>query len=354
MTATDAIHGSTVPPGDGGAHGADPAPASNAASAPLTVTVDGTRPHGGASDRLSAIFSGAEVATVGSPNRPASFAAADLALVLLVDDRRDKLMAMQAVLEGLGDGLLLARSGKEALSQVLNNSFAVILLDVNMPIMNGYETAALIRQRKASAHTPIIFITAHNRADTQASHGYALGAVDYIFAPVNPEVIRAKVSAFIDLFRKSREVRRQDHHLHMGAERRAAVLESQLDRLLNRLNVGVYRASPAGNLLSANPAFLRTYAIDPAADIRTMTLASLYLHAEDRPRMESSLAKGQPIQDHQVRQRRSDGTIFWASVSEGMSEDSDGMRCIEGLVEDITIRKEAEEALKIRDGEIGK
>jgi signal transduction histidine kinase/two-component SAPR family response regulator len=140
--------------------------------------------------------------------------------ILLVDDRPDKLLAIEAVLEDLDQNIVRAYSGREALRHVLTEDFAVILLDVNMPGMDGFETATLIRQRKSSEHVPIIFITAFGD-EMLASRGYSLGAVDYILTPVVPEVLRSKVSVFVDLFRKTEQVRRQADSLR----RRAAQMQ---------------------------------------------------------------------------------------------------------------------------------
>jgi signal transduction histidine kinase/FixJ family two-component response regulator len=128
--------------------------------------------------------------------------------VLIVDDLPDKVLVYTTILEDLGQNLVVARSGEEALKEVLRREFAVILLDVQMPGLNGFETAALIRKRKKSAHTPIIFVTAFADEICQAE-GYAQGAVDYILAPVVPEVLRAKVRVFVELFRMTEQVRRQ-------------------------------------------------------------------------------------------------------------------------------------------------
>src|SRR5438552_15314774 len=106
--------------------------------------------------------------------------------ILIVDDKPEKALALEAVLEDLGQNVVRAYSGREALRALLNNDFAVILLDVNMPGMDGFETAALIRARKNSEHIPIIFVTAFGDED-HASRGYALGADDYIQTPVNPD-----------------------------------------------------------------------------------------------------------------------------------------------------------------------
>src|SRR5881392_670315 len=118
--------------------------------------------------------------------------------ILLVDDLPEKLLVLSSVLEELDQNIITARSGEEALRRVLEQEFAVILLDVNMPGMDGLETAAMIRRRRRSAHTPIIFITAFADEVRQAE-GYAQGAVDYIPAPVVPEILRAKVRVFVDL-----------------------------------------------------------------------------------------------------------------------------------------------------------
>src|SRR4051812_3972914 len=138
--------------------------------------------------------------------------------ILLVDDRPEKLLALEAVLEDLGQTIVRAYSGREALRHVLNHDFSVILLDVNMPGMDGFETAQLIRQRKSSQHVPIIFITAMGD-EMHAARGYALGAVDYILSPVVPEVLRSKVAVFVDLFKKTEQVKRQAESLrHRAAQ----------------------------------------------------------------------------------------------------------------------------------------
>lgn len=122
--------------------------------------------------------------------------------ILLVDDRPANLLALETILEDLGQELVKATSGKEALRHLLNDDFAVILLDVKMPEMDGFETATLIRERERSRHTPILFVTAHND-DEHLFRGYYAGAVDFLYKPINPEVLRSKVSVFVDLSRKN-------------------------------------------------------------------------------------------------------------------------------------------------------
>jgi signal transduction histidine kinase len=129
--------------------------------------------------------------------------------ILLVDDQPNNLVALEALLSPLGQNLVKAQSGAEALRCLLEQDFALILLDVQMPGMDGFETAALIRERGRSRHTPIIFLTAYAHSDGQLFQGYSLGAVDFLIKPIVPEVLRSKVGVFVELHRKTEEVQRQ-------------------------------------------------------------------------------------------------------------------------------------------------
>lgn len=133
----------------------------------------------------------------------------DQVKILLVDDHPENLLALESVLEDLGQELVRATSGIEALKQLLDDDFAVVLLDVQMPGMDGFETASLIRAREKTRHTPIVFLTAINKSDFHVTHGYSVGAVDYLFKPFQPEVLRAKVSSFVELARKTKELKRE-------------------------------------------------------------------------------------------------------------------------------------------------
>jgi DNA-binding NarL/FixJ family response regulator/anti-sigma regulatory factor (Ser/Thr protein kinase) len=153
--------------------------------------------------------------------------------ILVVDDVPDRLVAMQVLLEELDQNVVTVASGREALRQLLQDEFAVILLDVNMPDLDGFETAALIRQRPRSQHTPIIFVTAFGD-EAHAFQGYSLGAVDYILTPVVPEILRAKVRVFVDLFHKNEQLKQQARRqaeLVALADRRAAQLRTMAAEL---------------------------------------------------------------------------------------------------------------------------
>jgi two-component system, sensor histidine kinase and response regulator len=153
---------------------------------------------------------------------PDRLTADDRVNILLVDDQHPNLVALEAMLQGLGQNLIRAQSGREALKWLLTHECAVILLDVKMPEMDGFETATLIRQRDKSRHTPILFLTAADKSHTDAVRGYAVGAVDYLVKPVVPEFVRSKVAVFVELARKSDLLRRQSQLL---AENEQAALE---------------------------------------------------------------------------------------------------------------------------------
>src|SRR4051812_40408595 len=134
--------------------------------------------------------------------------------ILLVDDREDNLLSIETILEPDGYKFIKATSGRQALKILLTEyDFAMILMDVKMPNLNGFETAALIYEREKLKHIPIIFITANNFGDENIFRGYQAGAVDYIYKPINPGVLRAKVTVLIDLYKKNRQLLAQEQRL---------------------------------------------------------------------------------------------------------------------------------------------
>src|SRR6185369_8934821 len=137
--------------------------------------------------------------------------------ILLVDDTPENLVSLEAALSGLGEQLVLANSGKEALRYLLEDDFAAILLDVRMPEMDGFETAELIRSRPRSRQTPILFLTGY-RNEEHLFRGYDLGAVDFLFKPIVPEVLRSKVSVFVELSRSNAKLQEQADALRRQAE----------------------------------------------------------------------------------------------------------------------------------------
>jgi len=153
--------------------------------------------------------------------------AAPQAKILLVDDEPKSLFALQELLSGLGQNLMIAQSGEEALRLALKNDFAVILLDVRMPGIDGFETARLIRGRERSRLTPIIFLTAEADQMNQVFRGYEVGAVDYLQKPVVPEILKSKVAVFVDLHRKSERLKESEDKLRRLAAHLISVREEE-------------------------------------------------------------------------------------------------------------------------------
>jgi len=169
--------------------------------------------------------------------------------ILLVDDQPNNLLALESILTESGENLVLAESGAAALRHLLQMDFAVVLLDVQMPDLDGFETANLIRSRDRSRDTPIIFLTALSRSETNVFRGYELGAVDYIFKPFHPEILRSKVNVFVELFRQREAFKRQAAEL--------ARLIKQNELILNAAAEGVFGVGLEGATTFVNPAAAR-------------------------------------------------------------------------------------------------
>jgi len=242
--------------------------------------------------------------------------------ILLVDDRADKLLALEAILSSLGENLVTARSGKDALRQLLNQDFAVILLDVSMPCMDGFETAALIRKRPRCEHTPIIFITSISNSDTHIARGYSLGAVDYMLTPIIPDILRTKVSVLVELHKKSEVIRRQAEQLR---EVEAFQHKRELAEVEDRLEVETQRnrfftlsidllaiASFDDHFIQLNPVWESTLGFS-ADELRSKSLLEL-VHPEDRNKTAEQLARlklGETAAYFENRYLCRDGSFRW-------------------------------------------
>jgi response regulator RpfG family c-di-GMP phosphodiesterase len=156
--------------------------------------------------------------------------------ILMVDDRPDGLLTMEAVLQSPEHHLVKASSGKEALHCLQKEDFAVVLLDVQMPVMDGFQTAAKIKEMPRAANTPIVFITAIHKDPFYIYQGYHMGAVDYIFKPFDPAILRSKVAVFVNMFRQQQQIKRQSVELH---RKELELFQSQKLEAVGRLAGGV-------------------------------------------------------------------------------------------------------------------
>ena len=154
--------------------------------------------------------------------------------ILIIDNREDNHLSIEAILAPAGYRLFHAYSGLEALKILLNEfDFALILLDVKMPLLSGFETATLIYKREKLRHIPIIFITAHNSGDDNVLKGYRAGCIDYIFKPINPEVLRAKVAVFLEIYKRNA--------LLVEQERKLTIVNSHLEKELHELKASNHK-----------------------------------------------------------------------------------------------------------------
>ncbi|HZC05848.1 MAG TPA: ATP-binding protein [Ktedonobacterales bacterium] len=191
--------------------------------------------------------------------------------ILMVDDQPGKLLSYEAILDDLGEHLIKATSGREALEQLLKHEIAIVLMDVSMPEIDGFELAEIIRQHPRYQKTAIIFVSAVRLTDLDRLKGYESGAVDYIPVPVIPEILRAKVSVFADLYRKSRELEALNHQLEQRVEERTAEVRANADRLrdseerfrviMQNTSAVIYLIDAAGRCLQVNRGFERVFGV---------------------------------------------------------------------------------------------
>ncbi len=279
--------------------------------------------------------------------------------ILLVDDQPAKLVSYEVMLEDLGETLIKASSAREALECLLKNDIAVILIDVCMPDLDGFELAAMIREHPRYQKIAIIFISAIQFADNDRLRGYRMGAVDYMPVPVVPEILRAKVKVFTELFRKTQQLEQLNRELEQRVADRTAALESFNARLIHseeqlRLateaaEIGLWDVDYASNTLFWPPRLKAMFGISPDAPV---SMDDFYagLHPEDREAVTAAFAAAcDPAQRarYNVEYRtigREDGIVRWvAAKGRGIFDDND--RCVRviGTAIDITERKRAEE-----------
>ncbi len=277
--------------------------------------------------------------------------------LLLVDDRTEDLLTLTHVLAGPEYKLQTASSGAEALKRLLGQDFGVILLDVFMPTMDGFELAELIKQRERNQDTPIIFLTAAGSDLPQIYRGYSVGAVDYLTKPIDPDVVRAKVAIFAELFRKDRRLERQAEALREGERREREVMITELRHTAERrymnlaeaVPLSVWTADPSGNLLYINRCWTEYTGI-ALADARGMAWVDA-VHEADREgyvrAWREAISSGTHYQRECRLRRASDGVYRW-HLSRAAPERSDSGQIISWLGTHTDI-EESKQAVFARD-----
>ncbi|MPZ40095.1 MAG: response regulator [Rhizobiales bacterium] len=276
--------------------------------------------------------------------------------VLLVDDSPAKLLAYEVVLRELGENLIKASSAREALQTLLKTDVAILLIDVCMPELDGFQLAAMIREHPRFQQTAIIFISAIHLTDVDRLRGYEMGAVDYVPVPVIPEVLRAKVKVFAELFRKTRQL----EHLNADLERRVAERTAELEASNARLRESERRRSlalAAGQMGSWDwdvatgecqwdAGQHRIFGVDPNERELSLENVRPLIHPEDFERIANIVRKG-PAEGNtfqtEVRIIRPDGQTRWCICAAAMTLDRQGrVTRVSGVTIDITELKEAE------------
>jgi PAS domain S-box-containing protein len=259
----------------------------------------------------------------------------DRVKILLVDDTPDNLVSLEAALDGLGQQLVMAHSGTEALRHLLDDDFAAILLDVKMPDMDGFQTAELIRSRKRSRHTPILFLTGY-RSDEHLFRGYDLGAVDFLFKPIVSEILRSKVGVFVELSRNTALLRRQAEVLGKAEQKFRSVLEAAPDAMI--ISDGDGCISLANSQAELMFAFPREELI--GQNIR-MLVPDWSSHAR-QPRANGLAWLASPTE---LWARRKSGHQFPVEISLSPLQTEEGL-LLTSAIRDITERRRADEAIR--------
>jgi PAS domain S-box-containing protein len=281
--------------------------------------------------------------------------ASDRVNILLVDDQPAKLLSYEVMLGGLGENLIKVSSAREALEQLLKTDIAVILIDVCMPELDGFDLAKMIREHPRFQRIAIIFISAIHVTETDYLRGYNAGAVDYVPVPVVPEVLRAKVKVFAELYRKTRQLEELNRELESRVSERTAALESAAARLLQ---------SEQGRSLALAAGDMGSWAYDFASDMwiwdeghrrifgvdtdfaPTLEAIRSAVHPEDMEKLHHAFAElSQANSSYKLEARvvRPNGEIRWCAASAVASFDAQGrMVRVSGVTSDITDRKDAE------------
>jgi PAS domain S-box-containing protein len=284
-------------------------------------------------------------------------AAGDKVNILLVDDQPAKLLSYETILAELGENLIKAASAREALEQLLKQDIAIILVDVCMPELDGFQLAAMIREHPRFQKTAIIFISAIHLTDIDRLRAYEMGAVDYVPVPVIPEVLRAKVRIFTELYRKTRQLEQLNQELERRVAERTAELEASTARLVQSEQrrslalatgqMGSWEWDPVNGDFVWDDGQYRIFGVDPDSFDLTIDNIKALIHPEDWKHLQSAIkpaVQSTPSFQTEFRVCRPNGQLRWCIGTAVASVDAtDHIVRISGVTVDITDRKDAEE-----------
>ncbi|QGY41670.1 diguanylate cyclase [Pseudodesulfovibrio cashew] len=266
--------------------------------------------------------------------------------LLIVDDSQTNLALLEHMLGDQDCEVVAADTGAEAVALVAANDFALILLDIQMPGMNGYETASRIKKLERGKHVPIIFITAIFQDEENVRQGYETGAVDYLFRPVDVEMLKRKVQVFLDMNRQKLTLMEElDERGESLRELNRA--EDSYRSIFERAVEGLFRSTVDGKIKEANPALIRLFGYGSLDELTCMKdfREKVMVDAEERRQYLELLRRDGFVTHFEFRGRKRDGSTIWCSESSRLVS-LDGADHIEGVVEDVTGQKEMEMRLK--------
>ncbi|EGB14062.1 response regulator receiver modulated diguanylate cyclase with PAS/PAC sensor [Pseudodesulfovibrio mercurii] len=267
--------------------------------------------------------------------------------ILIVDDSRTNLALLNHMLRDVECEVVQADGGLEAVELARGDDFALILMDIQMPGMNGYEAAARIKEHERSRHVPIIFITAIFQDEENVRQGYETGAVDYLFRPVDVDVLISKVKAFLEMHRQKVLLEREVEQ-RRRTEAALSVAEEKYRSIFERAIEGIFQCTPEGAFLEANPAMLRILGYERVEEVvgRSGFRDRFMVEENDRRHYRERMERDGAVTGFEFRLQRRDGKVVWCSESSRMIRSETGGAFIEGVLEDITERKNVELELK--------
>lgn len=266
--------------------------------------------------------------------------------ILIVDDVPKNIQVVANILQGEGFNMAFAQSGPVALEMTRSTAFDLVLLDIMMPEMDGFEVCRQIRENPDTRDIPVLFLTAKTETESLVK-GFETGAMDYVVKPVNEAELLARVKTHLELYRSRKALEATNNRLKAEIiERRRA--EQRYRSMYENAVQGMFQSTISGRIIHLNPSYTRILGYDSPDEVLALddVAATFYEDPEDRARMIEALKRRGILTDYELKIRRKDGTPAWIMVNARLTKDPDGRPMIEGIVIDHTARKEVEEELR--------